>query len=45
MDMRKLALALQDLRNSLPSTDIPEEKHDLIVGAAAGVMLALTHDR
>jgi hypothetical protein len=45
MDSRKLALALQDLRNALPATDIPEEKIDLIVGAAAGVMLALTHDR
>jgi hypothetical protein len=43
--MRKMALALEDLRGALGGTDIPEEKLDLIVGAAAGVMLALTHDR
>jgi hypothetical protein len=45
MDMRKVALALQDLRGAMEGTDIPEEKIDIIIGSAAGVMLALTHDR
>jgi hypothetical protein len=40
-----MARALEDLRTSLGTTDIPDPSIDLIVGAAAGVLIALTADR
>jgi len=45
VDARKLALTLQDLSTSLEGTDIPADQVPIIVGAAAGVLLALTQPR
>jgi len=45
VDARKLALTLQDLAGSLEGTDIPADQIPIIVGSAAGVLLALTQPR
>jgi len=42
MDANGVAKAVRDLRLELASLDVPEASIDLIVGAAAGVMIALT---
>ena len=45
MDASQVADAVRDLRLALTSTDVPEDQIPLIVGAAAGVMMALTSSR
>jgi hypothetical protein len=45
MDASQVAEATRDLRLALTATDVPESSIDLIAGAAAGVMMALTSRR
>lgn len=42
MDMIGLAKSLEEFRTALSTTDIPDDKIDLIVGAAGGIALILT---
>jgi hypothetical protein len=41
MDMIELAKSLEEFRTALGTTGIPDDKIDLIVGAAGGVALVL----
>lgn len=42
MNMVQTARVLEELRTALGTTEIPDDQVPLILGTAAGVMLALT---
>jgi len=44
MTMRETARLLEELRGFLSLTDMPEDQVPIVVGAAAGIMLALARD-